>query len=475
VSTERDSGTDKPNEPTAQAQNAHAKGRASVNLRVLGPGELGNRFVAALMTYLAISQIIEVVQDPTGEIDITTVNPYVDLGFGLLDVDFRVVDEITKVVDDNQLLAALQDRQLTLVGNGVGREWRRMVSYFDQYDELETFLQESVTASPQAHLTLEFAGLVGGTGMGTIREHINRIQAGNLPSPAERAGVYIPVTIGPSLRQHDQAVNAVNTAHERLAFENVYEHLPEIRHAIQDGAVSANIFADNAQLSLLRRLDRQTVPLPALTRLQAPIRTSNNWFPFIEDYRYEDHYAGVANNGERNAALYRALLPLLYSAIRPPELDFDGGDSHFDRQEQFGALEGVRWIPGHLWLADSSEVAALVPDSSRPESAADALYPATQYASYSVAGGFHTDAVDSVLAYVHLTGDSLSDQDHGLISRTIADELGISRAKVTTVEVAGMQDRHFPGTDDPELAINVMVGVTELETTYRALGEQTLA
>lgn len=466
---------DKDNSPPdSDAQNTTEAPQGVFNLILTGGGEFGNRFLALILQHLISSGVVTATKSPVGEVSLETVADEVNLAAHSLDVDFTVADELTYVIDDPTLLQYVQTNLLTLIGGGAGREWRRMLGYFEEYSELDEFLTEAVTAEPHTHFQMAFAGLTGATGMGKLRRQLDRIRNGDLPAPSQHPGVFLPVTVGPSLRIHDQYVNAIDPDQQRRAFENLYEHLPFLRHAIQDGIASGQVFADNALLSLLERTHRQRVPFSDLKRLQVPIRTDDNWRPFIENYRFSDAYDPVADNGSRNDALARSLLFPLYAGIRPPELYFDQGDAHFDRNDYFGELEGVSWLPGHLWLDNITDIGGLVPDFGQPASVEDTFYPAARYATYTTPGGFNLDSVERALVFAHVRDGSLSSRAHGTISRTVADELDILPADVSTTEITGLEPRHFPVSTDPELALNVMVGVNDLEVSYRELGKQTL-
>lgn len=460
--------------PDSDAQNTTEAPQSVFNLTLTGGGEFGNRFLALILQHLIRSGVVTATKSPVGEVSLNTAADEVNLAAHSLDVDFTVADELTYVIDDPTLLQYVQKNLLTLIGGGAGREWRRMLGYFEEYSELDEFLTEAVTAEPHTHFQMAFAGLTGATGMGKLRRQLDCIRNGNLPAPSEHPGVLLPVTVGPSLRIHDQYVNAIDTDQQRRAFENLYEHLPVLRHAIQDGIASGQVFADNALLSLLERTHCQRVPLSDLKRLQDPIRIDDNWRQFIENYRFSDAYDSVADNGSRNDALARSLLFPLYAGIRPPELYFDQGDAHFDRNDYFGELEGVSWLPGHLWLDNITDIDDLVPDFGQPASVEDAFYPAARYATYTTPAGFNLDSVERAMVFAHVREGSLSSRAHGTISRTVADELDILPADVSTTEITGLEPRHFPASTAPELALNVMVGVNDLEISYRELGKQTL-
>jgi hypothetical protein len=445
-----------------------------INIRVVGGGEFGNRFIATATSFFADTPILSAQKSPVGDVDLQANNSAVDIDTYTIDVDYQVADELEYVINDPQLLQYQQENLLTLIGGGAGREWRRMLNHFEDYPELDNYLENALTAEPHTHLTIMPAGMTGATGMGVLRRTMNRIRNGSLPAPDAHPGVLLPLLVGPTLRIHDQQVNAIDQDHQRRAFANILEHLPAIRHGIQDDILSGAIFADNALLSLQQRTHNEQVPLSELRALQDPIRADDDWRPFIEDFRYNSSYDRYANNGARNDTLVRSVFPLLCSSIRPPELYINQGDAHFDQNDFFGELEGVSWLPGHVWLDDYSDIGRLIPNAGQPNAIEDALYPAAQYATYTTPAGFNTKSAERALVFAHLADGSLSTRTHGDISRTVAHELDIPAADVATAEINGLTDQHFPAGEQPELALNVMVGVSELEVTYEALGNQTL-
>lgn len=446
-----------------------------VNVMFQAAGEAGSRITAVLLTYLVAAGVIEANQNPVGDISLSVPeNPAVNLNASFADVDFQVTEELEVVLANNPALRdyIIDESLLTIIGGGAGKEWRRIRKWFDEYPALDEHLEAAVTADPVPHINLDIAGAVGATGAGHIRRHIERVREGDLPSPADHAGVYLPVTVGPALRLTDQWVQAIDPDHERRAFESLFEHRNTFRRARSEGVISGDIFADNALLSVLAHVHNDHVPLSHLRDLHVPIRENADWSNVIDDIQFTGNYE--VNNAVANDALIRSLLPPLYAGIRPNGVHFDQGDCVFDRADLAGHLTGCTWLPGHLWLDNISDIASLVPDAGHPADAGEALYPAAKYASYAIPAGFDYDSTRRALVFIRAPGYDLDSQDHGLVRRTIAQELGIQAADVATVEIDGLESRHFPADNDPELALNVLVGVHEVTLPYQALGEQTL-
>lgn len=446
-----------------------------VNVRLQAAGEAGSRITAVLLAYLQRGGVVDAEETPVGEKTLSVAsNQAIDINASFADVDHAVAEELEVVLANNPALRdyIIDESLLTIIGGGGGKAWRRVAAWFDEYDKLDQHLENAVSADPVPHFNLDIAGAVGATGAAHIRRHIDKIRDGELPSPASHTGVYAPVTVGPALRLTDQRIQAVSSEHERRAFDSLFDHRSAFRKAIADEIITCDIFADNALLSAVSRIHHDQIPISELRELHLPVRKYSDWSSVIDAIQYDDDYD--VNNAVANDALIHGLLPALYTVLRPDGVHFDQGDSVFDRADFGGALNGVTWTPGHFWLDDISDLATLVPEHGQPANPSEALYPASQYAAYCVPAGFEFAKSERAIVFVHVRNHELDNQEHGLIRRTLAEELSIPSADVATVEIDGLESRHFPADNDPELAINVLVGVEEIENSYRKLGKQTL-